>query len=205
MRHIVRTNRPIFLVVIVVVGLALAVAACGEKAETEQGAPSAAPEDEMAQANTATGERVMAMAAEAAEHLAGEYGDLHTAVVKAGDRDNPEHEKLHAALAQIREETGATYVYTLIKVSDQMTNLIVDAATGDDADDYGTEYEMEPQMAAAFGGDPAYAEHTWTDESYGVQKSAFAPLRDSDGAIVAIIGIDFPAPELEQYPELLAD
>ena len=203
--HGVRRFKHALVAAILLGGLLLVAAGCGEEAATDAGSPSPEPATEMERDNSATGEKVMAMAADAAEQLTGEYGDLHTAVVEAGDRDNPEHEKLHAALARIRKETGATYVYTLIKVSDDMTNLIVDAATGDDADDYGTEYEMEPQMAAAFAGKPAYAAHTWTDESYGVQKSAFAPLRDSDGTIVAIIGIDFPAPELEQYPELLAD
>src|SRR5690606_33603100 len=119
-------------------------------------------------------------------------------VVEAGGRDNPEYRKLFKALARIKEETGATYVYTLIKVSDEMTNLIVDASPGEEGDPYGTEYEMEPQMVAAFAGEPAYAAHTWTDESYGVQKSAFAPLRDGNGEIVAVVGVDFPAPELEQ-------
>lgn len=78
-------------------------------------------------------------------------------------------------------------------------SLIAEASVGDKADDYATEYEMAPQMVAAFAGEPAYAEHTWTDASYGVQKSPFAPLLDSSGSIVAILGIDFPATELEKY------
>ncbi len=205
MRRVLRRCGHMFVSASALGGLLLAVAACGGETAIDEGVPSASPGAEMQRVNTETGERIMGIAAEAAEHLEGEYGDLHVAVVKAGDRDNPEHERLYEALAQIRDETGATDVYTLIEVGDDMTDLIVDAATGDDADDYGTGYALEPQMATAFAGEPAYAAHTWMDPSHGVQKSAFAPLRDSTGGIVAIIGIDFPAPELEQYPELLAD
>lgn len=183
----------------------LAAPGCGDDQATTAASPSPSAPDEMTLQNTAVGEKVMEMAADAAGRLAGEYADLHPVIVAAGDRDLPEHDRLHKRLAALRDELGATYVYTLIKVSDDMTNLIVDAAVGDDADEFGTEYEMEPQMAAAFDGQPAYAQHTWVDESYGVQKSAFAPLFDSQGEIVAILGIDFPAPELEKYPELVVD
>lgn len=182
-------------VLLVVVMLA---AASGVQAATTA-SPSASPTDAMTAENTAVGEKVMAMAAQAAESLNGEGGDLHRAITAAGNRELMEYSQLQRDLAAIKEETGATYVYTLIKISDEMTNLIAEASVGDDADDYGTEYGMEPQMSAAFAGEPAYAEHTWTDESYGVQKSAFAPLLDNSGSIVAIVGIDFPAPELEKY------
>ena len=182
---------PILLVLVIL-------AAYAEDAATTAN-PAASPTDTMTAENTAVGEKVMAMAARAAENLNGEGGDLHRAITAAGHRELMEYSQLQGALAAIKEETGATYVYTLIKISDEMTNLIAEASVGDDADDYGTEYEMEPQMAAAFAGEPAYAQHTWTDESYGVQKSAFAPLLDNSGGIVAIVGIDFPAPELEKY------
>ncbi|MBM3146462.1 MAG: hypothetical protein FJ000_01045 [Actinobacteria bacterium] len=206
MRVVLLRHRRGLVATFLMIALLLIVGACGgEEPAPEPESPTPEPAAQMEEANAALGQKVMMMASQAAQALSGEYGDLHVAVVAAGDRDNPEYEQIHEALARIKEETGATYVYTLIEVSDEMTNLIVDASVGEDADDYGAEYAMEPQMAAAFAGEPAYAEHTWTDESYGVQKSAFAPLLDSDGEIVAILGIDYPAPALEQYPELLAD
>lgn len=148
------------------------------------------------QINRLIGEKVMAIAATGALLLDGEMGDLHEQIVADGHRDSQAYKDFMAILQQIRDVNQATYVYTLIKVSDEMTNLIVDAAEGEEADPFGTEYEMEPQFETAFAGTPDYAVHTWDDEEYGTQKSAFAPIHNSQGEVVAILGVDYPAPEL---------
>ena len=154
---------------------------------------TAAEEDQI---NHLIGEKVMAVAATGALLLDGEMGDFHQQIVADGHRDSQAYADFVAILQQIRDANQATYVYTLIKTSDEMTNLIVDAAEGEEADPFGTEYEMEPQFKTAFAGTPDYAEHTWDDDTYGTQKSAFAPIHNSQGEIVAILGVDYPAPEL---------
>ncbi len=179
---------------------------CGAPASEENGddpaveengaqadADEAVSEEEI---NRLVGEKVMAIAATASLMLNGELGDLHEQVVADGHRDSEAYQKLYDVLRKVQEINESTYVYTLIKVSDDMTHLIVDAADEEDADEFGAEYEMEPQFEKAFAGEPAYAIHTWEDETYGIQKSAFAPIYNSSGEIVAIIGIDHPAPEL---------
>ncbi len=194
-----------FLGLSLVLVLAMAVVAgCGQEA--------AAPEEEEVEVaevdydipeNLEAMEMVLAMVTEKAELLAGgEYGDLHEAIVASGGREGEEYAKVQGILKEIMTDTGATYVYTLIKIDDGMTNLIVDASEGEDADDYGAEYPMEPQFELAFAGEPAAAKHTWVDDSYGVQKSAFAPIYNTAGDVIAILGIDYPAPELEAFPEL---
>lgn len=148
------------------------------------------------ESNRVVGEMVMYMAALGAELLHGEYGDMHEKIVEDGHRDSEEYEAFQEVLEMIHDATGATYVYTLIKVSDDMTNIIAESLDEDEADEYGTEYEMEPQFETAFAGAPDYAIHTWEDEWYGIQKSAFAPIKNSNGDVVAILGIDFPIDDL---------
>ncbi|RST77393.1 hypothetical protein D4T97_002595 [Siminovitchia acidinfaciens] len=151
--------------------------------------------------NELVGEKVMGMASVGALLLNGKLGDTHEKIVANGNRDGSEYKEFQDALKEIHEAVKPTYVYTLIKVSDEMTHIIAESADEDDADEYGTEYEMEPQFETAFAGDSDYAIHTWDDEDYGTQKSAFAPVFNSKNEMVAILGIDFPAPELEEAAE----
>lgn len=107
--------------------VAVLLAASGVQAATTAN-PSASPTDTMTAENTAVGEKVMAMAAQAAESLNSEGGNPHRAITAAGHRELMEYSQLQGALAAIKEETDATYVYTLIKISDEMTNLIAEAS-----------------------------------------------------------------------------
>jgi len=147
---------------------------------------------ELTSAQKQRGIETQNMAVEIAEALKGRFGDMHDTIISKGDRDNPEYREFQKVLAGYVEKFGVTYVYTLIKISDDMTNLIVDAAEDEYADDYGTEYEMEPQMESAFAGNPDYAKHIWEDDDFGWQISAFAPLYNSAGKLVALIGVDAP-------------
>ncbi|HHY90072.1 MAG TPA: hypothetical protein GX503_00255 [Clostridiales bacterium] len=194
------------IAILLILGLLIMAFAVGCGAPAEENTDEPAAEENNAQADNAAanqeemnrlvGEKVMSIAATASLLLNGELGDLHEQVVADGHRNSEAYEKIRDVLRKVQEINNSTYVYTLIKVSDDMTHLIVDAADEEDADEFGTEYEMEPQFEKAFAGEPAYAIHTWEDETYGIQKSAFAPIYNSKGEIVAILGVDHPAPEL---------
>ena len=152
----------------------------------------AAGKAELSAAQHEAGKAAMDAAAEIARDLRGRFGDMHEKIVRDGHRDSAEYEEFQKALAMYVDKYKVTYVYTLIKVSDDMTNLIVDGAEPEYADDYGEEYEMEPQMVTAFAGKPDYARDIWKDDDFGWQISGFAPLYNSQGAIVALIGVDRP-------------
>ena len=151
--------------------------------------------------NTQMGVKSRALAVECAALLDGEGGDQHQAITTAKSRDLDEYKEMYEVMADFmkaKNEAGGsiTYIYTFIKASDKMANLIVDTSGEGKESDYGEEYKMEPQIASAFEGIPAYAKHTWEDKSYGVQKSAVAPIHNSKGEVIAILGIDMAAPDL---------
>ncbi len=151
--------------------------------------------------NTKMGEKSMALAVACAALLDGEGGDQHQSITAAKLRDLDEYKEVYGVMADFMKaknevEGNITFIYTLIKASDEMANLIVDASGEDNESDYGEAYRIEPQMASAFEGNPAYAKHTWENKSYGVQKSAFAPIHNSKGEVIAILGIDMAAPDL---------
>lgn len=147
---------------------------------------------ELSSGQVETGKKAMNMATEIANAIKGRFGDMHEKIVRDGHRDSAEYEEFHTVLAAYVDKFKVTYIYTLIKINDEMTNLIVDAADDEYADDYGAEYEMEPQMVSAFGGTPDYAKDIWKDDDFGWQISGFAPLYNSQGKIVALIGVDTP-------------
>jgi hypothetical protein len=41
------------------------------------------------------------------------------------------------------------------------------------------------------------------DDSYGLQKSAFAPIFNSKGEVSFLLGIDYPVPGLEAFEEII--
>ncbi|MGM0689414.1 MAG: hypothetical protein ACQESO_07515 [Bacillota bacterium] len=174
------------------------------------GQPDAGPDEEVNfdfPENNEVSEKVLGIVIILADRLNeadGYYGDLHDVVVANGNRQGPEHDELYEIFNGMLYETGATYVYSLIEGDDDDALIIVDGAEPEDMDPYGYAYPMEPQMETAFAGTPAVALHTWMDDyGYGVQKSAFAPVFNSAGEVAFILGVDYPAPELEPFPEIL--
>lgn len=148
-------------------------------------------------ANALISAKVKAMASTGSLLFNGEMGDLHEEILASGEWDTPENETFRIPLQQIRKINNATYVYTFVWENDDEVLLISEA---DWPEEFGTPYDMEPQFLVAFSGTPAAAEHIWVDEE--AMKSAFAPIYNTSGEIVALLGVDFEAPELVYVPEL---
>jgi len=190
----------LFLVFLLVLGLAVG---CGQQQEeAAEEVNYDFPE------NTEAMAKILAIVTELGDRLNekdGYYGDLHDAVVAAGNRQNPEHDELYALFNEWIYEVGATYLYSFIDDGGDNNLIIVDGAEPEDMDPYGYEYEKEPWTVEAFAtGKPTVAKSTWMDDyGYGLQKSAFAPVFNSAGEISFLLGIDFPVPELEAFPEIM--
>jgi hypothetical protein len=176
---------------------AVVVAGCGDDGEDAVGgepspAPvSPAPEDPV----EATRERALTSIQEIADRITPEMGDAHERIVEAGDRDNEEYEIWYDFLLPLVAQYDATYLYTVVPAGDDSVGIIVDAVEDQaDADPWMTEYELEPQMEAAFAGNAAVREdEPWTDPDVrdgAPHLSAFAPILNSAGEVVALVGID---------------
>jgi dimeric dUTPase (all-alpha-NTP-PPase superfamily) len=148
-------------------------------------------------ANELISAKVKAMASTGAIMLNGEMGDLHEVILESGEWDTEENETFRSVLKAIKEMNGVTYVYSFVWDTEEQVLLISES---DYPDEFGTPYDMEPQFLLAFDGTPAAARHIWVDEE--AMKSAFAPIYNSEGVIVALLGIDYEAPELAYVPEL---
>lgn len=139
------------------------------------------------------------------------WGDQYTALLDSGEaRDYEGYEDIKATLDTIKEDTGATYVYALTPLADGEISIDGDASkafaitvdAGDDPDDWGLEYDWEIQFTEAWEGEPAAARSAWNEDETMQCWSAFAPVYNSDGKVVCILGIDYPCTEvIADYPE----
>lgn len=147
-------------------------------------------------------DNVTAIAANYALQLDGEWADEYVALLASGQgTDHPEFENLKATLDQFRIESGAYYVYVLTDMDpdDEFFEITVDGS--EEPDDWMYQYEVEGQFFVAQGGEPCAALSAWDNDVDDPVWSSFAPIYDSENNVVGILGIDYPAPEILDFPE----
>lgn len=147
-------------------------------------------------------DKVTELASGYASQLDGDFGDKHAALMASGQgRDYVEYDSMKAILDGFREECGAYYVYCFVDMDpeDDYFEITVDGSV--EPDDWLNQYEVESQFIAAMEGTPSPAPSAWNNDVDDPVWSAFAPIHDSEGNIVAILGIDYPAPEILDFPE----
>ncbi len=141
------------------------------------------------------------------------WGDKYVALLDSDEaRDYEGYDEMKAELDGIREEIGATYVYVLTPGTDGVPDIA--GASGEDGsylitvdgseepDDWAVDYGWEVQFTEAWEGTPAAARSAWDNYGDGYCWSAFAPIYDSEGTTVGLLGIDYPCTEvIEEYPE----
>lgn len=154
------------------------------------------------------------------DELSGKWGDDYAALIKSGEaRDHADYAAMSAKMEEIKKETGARYVYILSptdeankdakggtilepKLDGYLEGPFVITVDGADPDDWGYAYDFEPQFKDAWEGKVITAGSAW-DDSDGADPtwSGFAPIKDSEGNVVALLGIDYPAPAVEDFPQ----
>jgi len=117
-------------------------------------------------------------------------GDSHQKLTKPEDQLNGTYNGIRAEMQKFQKEIGVTNIYTLVESGDK-TQFVVDAAEENVAD-LGYEYDYLPAMKSAFNGTAYANEEIYTDQ-WGTFLSGYAPIRNSNGEVVAIIGIDIDA------------
>ena len=144
----------------------------------------------------AVADKAVNLASKYAKQLDGAWGDQHAVMIESKDGGAfAGYESMRANLQGFLAECDATYMYTLYPsgpIENAPFFITLDAS--DEPDDYGTEQEWEAGFAAAWKGTPTAADDAWEDDDGdGLLLSAYAPVHDSKGNVVAILGVDYPA------------
>lgn len=144
------------------------------------------------------------LAVSCAKQLDGEWGDLHSDMMASGlESAYPDFEDMRAKLADLIAESGADYIYALYPSDpgDLEADFFITVDGSDDPDDFGEMYEAELGMATSWqAGLAKTSSYGWSDEN-GFHWSAYAPIHNSDGEVVAVLGLDYPAPIIADMPE----
>jgi len=121
-------------------------------------------------------------------------GDSHQKLTKPKDELSNTFKIIKSKMQDFKKDTGVTYVYTLVQQGDNKTQFVIDAAESDAAN-LGYGYDYLPIMKSAFNGSAAADEEMYTDE-WGTFLSGYAPIKNSQGEVVAIVGVDIDASEI---------
>jgi hypothetical protein len=185
-----------FIVFLVIAMLLTVMTACGG-GEPQGNGSVEIPAEVQAIIDKTTG-----LAADYALQLNGEWADTYAACLASGEgRDFAQYDELKATLDQFRIESGAYYVYmfTDMDPSDDYFEITVDGS--EEPDDWMAQYEVEGQFYVAQDGKPAASLSAWDNDVDDPVWSAFAPVYDSNDVLVGILGVDYPAPEILDFPE----
>ncbi|MDX9889111.1 MAG: hypothetical protein RBS51_07630 [Anaerovoracaceae bacterium] len=184
------------LVVLLALVLVFTMAACGGGAP-----PAVEPEvNEMPADLVAFIDEELAAIQAIGEDVSGEWGDMHEALMETVDGDVYDeaiYADLKAVLDEHRIASGAYYVYVMIPDENNDYHITVDGSA--EPDDFMTNYGWEVQFDEAWAGDVATARSGWDDDV--PCWSCFAPVYNSDGEVVCIVGMDMPCELLDDYPE----
>ncbi len=190
-----------FILVLTIAAMSLSLWGCSKNPEEEKVNPA---DVEVPTVVQEVKDNVLIIAANSVMELNGEFADHLEALLQSGKGQNsPEYGELKSVLDNIRLSTGAYYVYILVDSDplDDYFEITVDGSP--EPDDWMAQYEIEGQFVDALNGTPAAALSAWDnagDLSDPVW-SAFAPIYNTAGDVVGILGVDYPAPEILEYPE----
>ncbi len=124
-------------------------------------------------------------------------GDAHRRIIEAGTAD---YEKVRSQLRAIRDanrrkDLKVRFVYTMRPKGEKGWEYVVDAEEDEaQMSAPGTEVEFQGVPPITLG--EAYVEPGFSKDEYGTWLSANAPVRASDGEIVAMLGVDLSASDV---------
>lgn len=107
--------------------------------------------------------------------------------LQAGEEDTEVYQEILAQLQTFLLDEDVAYIYTMRKEGDSV-QFVVDADTEEGAA-IGEEYETYDKIEEAFKGEVTLDDEVSTDE-WGSFYSAFAPVTDDKGEVLAIVGVD---------------
>lgn len=147
-------------------------------------------------------DKLTGFAAEYALLLNGEWADTHSEMLASGQgKDHDEYDNLRSTLELFRIETGAESIYfmTDLNADDGYFAVTLDGAVKPRT--FLDQYEVENEFLMAQSGQPCASLSAWKNQAGAPLWSAYAPVYDSDGEVVGILGLDYPVPQNLDKPE----
>ncbi|WP_066890023.1 methyl-accepting chemotaxis protein [Clostridium nigeriense] len=130
-------------------------------------------------------------------------GDLHEKLKSIDDQSSDIYKDLRTRMINFKKETGIKGIYTMVEKGKDKTAFIIDSDE-ESKTAIGYEYDYLPEMKSAFEGIASADKEMYTDE-WGTVISGYAPIKNSNGKVIAIIGVDIDSSKiLEARSQLIA-
>ena len=111
------------------------------------------------------------------------------------DEKNPSYRKIQEELHEILEISGAKYVYTMRQESNGNFVYVIDGLEYGD-EDFSYIGDIEEEVAdgyiKVYDGEP-YLSKNVDISDWGILMSSYYPLKDHDGTVVGLVGVDYDA------------
>ena len=139
-------------------------------------------------------EQIRAEALHIAEIAASEVdGDAYVTIESVDDEAFIETYDL---LVKYRDSSVVEYIYTMKKTGTNTSVFVVDTDP-DEPGEIGEEYEWLDVFETVYGGEAAWDEELTVDE-WGTFISGYAPIFNSAGSVVGLVGVDVSLEEMER-------
>lgn len=115
--------------------------------------------------------------------------------IQVGEEESEAYQDILAQLQTFLIDEDVAYIYTMRQVDDEV-QFVVDADTEEGAA-IGEVYETYDKIDIAFGGEASMDDEVTTDE-WGSFYSAFAPIVNDSGEVVAIVGVDCTVDSIDE-------
>jgi methyl-accepting chemotaxis protein len=126
------------------------------------------------------------------------------AALKKGDEGTGYYQEVFAKLNLLRKKTRASYIYTMRLLEDKPAYIVDADPTKDRNPIDKVSDDSVKEMQNAFNGKPAVeAKPTWDFDTGEWNRSAFAPIRNSAGEVIGIIGVDISANQIQHQKNIL--
>ncbi|MDR3296081.1 MAG: hypothetical protein LBT26_09690 [Clostridiales Family XIII bacterium] len=183
--------------------LALACAAAGlaacDRSKTEYDADGNAV---MPPAVEKIQEAALRYAKEGAVNFNGTWANGYKEMIAAGKEADPaQYKKRQAMLDIMRQQTRARSIYILSPDDRNEGEFLVTLFSTKNEDGTLADSHEAAALLDAWEGKAAAELSAWDYEPRDPCWSAYAPIYDGEGVIVAVFGIDLPAPSILSYPE----
>jgi len=107
------------------------------------------------------------------------------------DEASPAYIKMREELIKVRELSGAKYVYTMRKTGEGDFMYVVDGSPDEDFSHVGEREEAAPEYERTWSGEIYTDDNIFHDKKWGTILSVYYPLKDQDGTVCGILGIDY--------------
>jgi methyl-accepting chemotaxis protein len=111
-------------------------------------------------------------------------------IIKDGTKNSTNYQEVLNSMSMAKAKSTVRNFYTLMRVDNKTAKFLVDVSV--EASEFLTEYEMSSDIEEAFSGKMVVSKNSYTDD-YGTFISAYAPIKDSSGQVVAVAAVDLDA------------